>query len=189
MTLNYKQVFAKKRQLEQKLIKLFPELKHISGIYIWSRINEDGKVDKYVGQSVDCLERQVSHLESYKTHFDKSLRKHKLYSKENPNGWFMSEVIPCQKEELNEKERYYIDLYKPSHNITSGGQNEGKTDINERNNQKLKSYANGKKVGYEKAREIVKTFFEKYLDYSIKGQPNKTKEKKLEEFKKFLRSE
>lgn len=187
MTMNYKQIYAKKREYEKRLLALCPNLSHQTGIYVWSRINENGRVDKYIGQAVDILNRQIGHLEQCKTHFDKSLRKHKLYSETNRNGWFISEIIPCTKEELNEKERYYIDLYKPSHNITSGGQNAGKTDINERNKKTFENYARWKKKGYTKAIEQVRVFFEKYLDYSIKGQPNKIKERKLAEFEKLLK--
>ena len=72
------------------------------------------------------------------------------------------------------------------YNVTGGGQFNKRADIGERVQPNLKRYKSGKQYGYEKAREQVKTYFDKYLDYSIKDKPTKIKEKKFAEFKQFL---
>ena len=72
------------------------------------------------------------------------------------------------------------------YNITIGSQGKGKIDFQERNQTKLKSYVNGKQIGYEKARKEIQNLFNKYLTFSINGKTNKTKEKAFEKFKKFI---
>ena len=59
-------------------------------------------------------------------------------------------------------------------------------DIGERLQVKLKNYKKGKSLGAEKTRTYVKTMFNKYLDFAVKPPANKIKERKAEEFKKFL---
>ena len=68
-------------------------------------------------------------------------------------------------------------------NIESGGTT-GKEIIGER--KPAKTYTDGIKQGQKKTREEVKTYFDKYLDFAIKPPANKIKERKAEEFKKFL---
>lgn len=76
------------------------------GIYIIkNKINQ--KI--YIGQSVDIEERWVKHCAGYgiahNSAIDMAIQK---YGKEN----FTLEIIElCQREELNEKEAYYADLY------------------------------------------------------------------------------
>lgn len=52
-----------------------------------------------------------------------------------------------------------------------------------------KGYYDGVKQGQKKATEQVRTYFDKYLDFAIKPPTNKIKERKAEEFKKFLEGE
>ena len=77
------------------------------------------------------------------------------------------------------------EIYK-SYNVTGGGQTDKKADVGERLQTKLKSYKNGKNLGYDKAKEEVRVFFDKYLDFVVKGKPNKIKERKFEEFRKWM---
>lgn len=45
-----------------------------SGIYFYTRTDENGISYFYIGQSVDCLERNISHLSGYQ-HIDLSIKK------------------------------------------------------------------------------------------------------------------
>ena len=176
----------------KKILKDQFKLKDVPGIYLFYRTNEDNEKCVYVGQSVKILTRCAEHLATKKkqSHIDKSLEKHKLYSNDNQNGWCVACLKECSINELDYHEKRFIDYYLANgyscYNVSGGGQSERKTDINERQKIKLKTYANGKAYGYEKAREEVRVFFEKYLDFTIKGKETKTKLKKLEEFKKFI---
>ena len=89
--------------------------------------------------------------------------------------------------EINEKEQYYIDLYKNAgyelYNIESGG-DVGKTLIAER--KEPKGYNKGVEYGRRKQLAEIKVFFDKYLDFVIKGKENKIKQRKLKEFKNLL---
>lgn len=166
------------------------EITQKSGIYAFYRTNENGEKCFYIGQAKNLLQRTAQHLMGRQQHIDKSLYVHKLYSKDNPCGWKLRVLIYCNEKDLDHFEQFYIKLNKDlgykSYNVTGGGQFDKKGDIGERQQTKLKSYKNGKDLGYEKARKEVQIFFEKYLDYTIKGKTNKTKERKLKEFKEWL---
>ena len=167
------------------------ELTIDSGIYMFYRTNENGERCFYVGQAKNLLQRTAEHLMGKKQHIDKSIYVHKLYSDDNPTGWKLRVLINCREEDLDHFEKFYIDFNKQQgfkcYNVSSGGQgSERTTDVGERLQTKLKSYKNGKGLGYEKAKNEAREFFNKYLDFSIKGKPNKVKERKLREFKEWL---
>lgn len=161
-----------------------------SGIYIFYRTNEQGEKCFYVGQAKNLLQRTASHLMGRKQHIDKSLYKHKLYSKDNPYGWKLRVLINCREDELDHFEQFYIKFNQDKgykcYNVTGGGQIDKKADVGERYEVKLKTYKHGKSIADKKAREYVKSMFDKYLDYAIKGKTNKIKERKLREFKEWL---
>jgi hypothetical protein len=97
----------------------------------------------------------------------------------------------CPVESLDRIEQYYINKYLEQedceiYNVTGGGQFDKKADIGERQQTKLKSFKNGKDLGYKKAIAEVKVYFKKYLDFKIKGKENKIKQRKYEEFKELL---
>ena len=162
-----------------------------SGIYLFYRTNENNEPCVYIGQSINLLQRCAGHLSGRKTHIDKSLLKHKLYSAENPTGWKVMVLKTCNPQLLDQEEQKWIEYYKNreevvSYNVAGGGQIDKAGDVGERFEVKLKNYKTGKNKGYEKAREQVKVYFDKYLDYSIKGKPTKIKERKMQEFADFL---
>lgn len=181
---NYKQIFAKQRELEQVVLKACPNMPRSAGIYFYTRTDEDGKY-AYIGKSVDLLKRSVSHLQGYQR-IDISLRKRGFYSKDNEGGWKLNFLI-FPPYELDDKERFYINNYRNAgyqlYNIESGGTT-GKTIINDRKSSK--GYKDGVSYGEKRTKRKVKEFFDKYLDYQIKQPPNKIKEKKLKEFGEFL---
>ena len=191
--INYRQIYAKKREYENRVKSLCPDISNKSGIYLFYRTNENFENCVYIGQAKDLLNRTASHLEGYKkknpSHIDKSLFKHKFYPNNN-FGWRLKVLCTCPVVLLDSLEQDYIQYYLNNgykvYNVTGGGQIDKAKDIGERQQTKLKSYKNGKGLGYEKARKEVKTYFDKYLDYTIKGKPTKIKERKLKEFKEFL---
>ena len=96
-----------------------------SGIYFLLREDENGFKYAYIGQAVHTLSRLASHLVGYEQHIDLSLRKHKLYSENNPYGWRV-EFLNFPESQLDEKEKYYIKLYANKgyqlRNVSIGGQ-------------------------------------------------------------------
>lgn len=179
-----KQVWAIKEDKRKKLKKFAPDLQDKSGIYVWHRIKEECC---YVGQAKHIIQRSISHLMGH-SHIDLSIRKHGLYDREtNPYGWRL-DYYYCSVDKLNEYEREEIlnqqKLGRTLYNITSGGQDSGKVDINER--KASKGYHDGLKNGRKQTLDEIKTFFAKYLDFTIKGETNKIKERKLNEFKELL---
>lgn len=192
---NYKQIFAIKRQNEERIKQLCPKAIHTSGIYFIHR-QEDGFKFGYVGKAqTSLLSRLADHLVGYKTknpsHIDKSIKKHGLYDElKNPCGYKVSIICYCKPEECNEKERHYIKECANKgwqlRNTENGGLL-GKTDINER--QPSLGYRDGIKQGEKNMLKKVKVFFEKYLDFVIKDKPNKIKERKYKEFVELLNYE
>lgn len=75
------------------------------------------------------LQRLASHLVGYEQHIDLSIRKHKLYSEDNPYGWRV-EFLNFPESQLDEKEKYYIKLYADNgyqlRNVSIGGQGENR---------------------------------------------------------------
>lgn len=181
---------------KQRWLRLSPELKDKSGIYILTRTDENGFKFAYVGQAVKVLERLARHLCKNKKmqHIDKSLIKHKMYAYNNPHGW---DCVAYYFEEdlLNDKEREYIKKYAESGyqllNETLGGQDKGKAGL--RGNSGGLGYRNGVAHGYEKCRKEIAEKFAKYLNFSIKpihitknGEFSKTSQRIYDEFVEYL---
>lgn len=188
--MNYKQIQDVKKQNEAEIKKLCARADHASGIYCFYREDENGFRYAYVGLATkSILSRCAEHLSGYKQHIDKSIRKHKLYSTENPYGWKLCVLCYCSEEECNEKEQYYIkkahDSGRQLLNVTGGSQGKGKFNIAE--NKAPKGYYDGLKQGYKNAQKYVANLFEKHLKYSQKSdKPNKNQDKAVEKFREFL---
>jgi len=183
---NSKDYWRKKIIAENRIKSIAPEIKNQSGIYIWYRYVE---IAEYIGQARNLIDRSIQHLNQY-DHLGNSIRNHGLYSKNNPFGWRLKYYY-CDQTDLDRLEREEIakaqELGFTLLNITNGGQNVGKTDINKR--AESKGYRDGLKQGYANCRKEIKTLFEKYLDFAIKGNNNKIKERKYSEFVKWLENE
>lgn len=184
---NYKQIFAKKKALENKVLKLCPNARDEKGIYSFTRLDDHNVRHFYAGQSVTCLSRIVSHLQGYDSHIDKSIRKWGLYDEvKNPYGYKIH--ILEYTNDLDEREKYWIMQYInkgfQSKNVSYGGQGEGKSHLNE--NKQGKGYYQGVSYGELKTKRKVKDYFDKYLDFTIKSPSNKIKERKYNEFKEWL---
>lgn len=93
------------------------------GIYkIINNIN--GKI--YIGQSIDIKKRYREHIFSGTHNYDKDANSpiHKAMKKYGKNNFSLELVESCSREELNEKEKYWIqyyDSYNTGYNATLGG--------------------------------------------------------------------
>ena len=188
--MNYRQLYAIKAQNEKKIKNICPDATHKSGIYCFHREDENGFKYAYVGLATkSVLSRCAEHLRGFDQHIDKSIRKHKLYSEENPFGWKLDILCFCPAEECNEKEQFYIKKVHQSGrqllNVTGGSQGKGKFNISE--NRATKGYLQGLANGYMNARKDIAHLFKLHLDYTAKKQPPTVNQQKaLQKFADFL---
>lgn len=187
-----KQVFARRKRYAEIILKMCPQVKETSGIYLFHRVDENGFKYAYVGQAQrNLLKRLVDHLMGYTQHIDRSIIKHKLYSADNPYGYKISIITYCTPDKCDELEKQYIKVFADKgyqlRNHTIGGQSDGKAGLGE--NRPSKGYRDGLLQGYKNAQRHVRKLFEKNLVYSINGEPNKNKIKALEKFEAFLQTE
>lgn len=186
MLINYRQIKAIEKKNKERILAVCPSMPDCSGIYFFTR-EEDGFKFAYIGQARHLLSRVAQHLSGYQ-HIDLSIKKHGLYSKENPCGYKIN-FLPFSEEQLDEKEQEYIQSYAASgyqlRNATSGSQGKGKHGLD---NQKApKGYYDGLKQGYKNAQKEVAHLFDKHLTFMQKSpKPNKNQEKAAEKFRNFL---
>lgn len=187
MSYNWKQVKAIESVNKKKFLELNNKLNNDSGIYILTRIDENGFRYAYIGQAKHILTRLAQHMVGYQ-HIDLSLKNHGLYSDKNEYGWNVIHYN-FSEEELDDKEQYYIKEYADNgfqlRNKTSGSQGKGKTKINEF--KPSKGYQDGLKQGYKNASKEIANLFDKHLDYFKKSdKPNKNQDKAIEKLEQFL---
>lgn len=191
--MDFRKIKAIEKANKQTLIKRFGEIPDESGIYILTR-EENGFKYAYIGQAKHILTRLAEHLKASSGIFEKntqyidySIRKHGLYSEENPTGWRVH-YERCHFLLLDELEQRTIRAYANAgyqlRNKTAGGQSDGKFEIAE--TKAKKGYLEGLHKGYENARRDIAKLFDKNLSYGINGKPNKNKEKALKKFQEFL---
>lgn len=184
--INYKKLFAIQKRLEEQVKKTCPQIQHKSGIYFYTREDEDGKYC-YIGKSVDCLKRSISHLQGYQR-IDLSLRKRGFYSSLNTTGWKLN-VMYCPESDLDRLEQFYIEKYKNAgyemYNVESGGTT-GKTIIGER--KPTRGYRDGIKQGRKQLRKELNDIILKYLVVSPKND-TKLAKRALDKFNSLLSEE
>lgn len=188
--MNYRQIYARKAECEKRIKSVCPQATHESGIYCFTRVDEDGFKFAYVGlASKSLLTRLGEHLVGYQ-HIDLSIKKHGLYSQENPYGYKVDILCKCPAEECNEKEQYYIkkaaDAGYQLRNHNSGSQGKGRRTFD--NAKPSKTYREGLAQGYTNARREVSHWFSLHLDVSMK-KPTKNAEKALAKFQDFINIE
>jgi hypothetical protein len=193
--LNYQNI-ARAKAIEQenkkRLLKLNPKLNDKSGIYFLLREDENGFKFAYVGQAKSVLQRLASHLVGYEQHIDLSLRKHKLYSEDNPYGWRV-EFLNFPESQLDEKEKYYIKLYANNgyqlRNVSIGGQggNRDSGSIGER--KAPKGYLQGIQQGRKNLARELSNIAKKHLKIELRADKanNKVSQKQYEKFKELLK--
>ena len=76
---NYKQLYAIKSKNKKRILEVCPDMKNQSGIYFYTRTDEDGINYFYIGHGVDCRDRNISHLTGYQQ-IDVSRKKRGFYS-------------------------------------------------------------------------------------------------------------
>lgn len=193
--MNYQNI-ARAKAIEQenkkRLLKLNPKLNDDSGIYFLLREDENGFKFAYVGQAKSVLQRLASHLVGYEQHIDLSLRKHKLYSEDNPYGWRV-EFLNFPESQLDEKEKYYIKLYADKgyqlRNVSIGGQggNRDSGSIGER--KAPKGYLQGIQQGKKLLARELSSIAEKHLKIELRADKanNKVSQKQYEKFMDLLK--
>lgn len=193
--MNYQNI-ARAKAIEQenrkRLLKLNPKLNDRSGIYFLLREDENGFKFAYVGQAKSVLQRLASHLVGYEQHIDLSLRKHKLYSEDNPYGWRV-EFLNFPESQLDEKEKYYIKLYADNgyqlRNVSIGGQG-GNRDSGSIGDRKApKGYLQGIQQGRKNLARELSNIAEKHLKIELREDKanNKVSQKQYEKFMDLLK--
>lgn len=193
--MNYQNI-ARSKAIEQenkkRLLKLNPKLNDKSGIYFLLREDENGFKFAYVGQAKSVLQRLASHLVGYEQHIDLSLRKHKLYSEDNPYGWRV-EFLNFPESQLDEKEKYYIKLYADKgyqlRNVSLGGQGENRASGSIGERKAPKGYMQGIQQGKKVLARELSSIAEKHLIIRLKPEKehNKVSQKQYEKFKELLK--
>lgn len=186
MPMDMRQVKAIEKANKEKILKACPNVSERSGIYFLLR-EENGFRFGYVGQAKHLLTRLAGHLRGYQ-HIDLSIKKHGLYSEENPAGYKIH-FLEFPENQLDEMEQKYIKKYANAgyqmRNKTSGSQSEGKQGISA--NRQSKGYYDGLEQGKKKSREFVADLFNKHLVVTTKKQPpTKLQEKALQKFMDFI---
>lgn len=187
-----RQAKAIESENRKRLLKINPKLNDRSGIYFLLREDENGFKFAYVGQAKSVLQRLASHLAGYEQHIDLSLRKHKLYSEDNPYGWRV-EFLNFPESQLDEKEKYYIKLYADNgyqlRNVSIGGQgvNRDRGSIGER--KAPKGYLQGIQQGRKNLAKELSSIAEKHLKIEIRDDKkcNKISQKQYEKFMYLLK--
>lgn len=152
-------------------------------------LNAD-KEEIYLAELKKYGQSEVVSVKSSIMWIDLSIRKHGLFSKANPTGW-MVKSYSCPESTLNHFETLFIREYAGKgyqmRNKTSGGQCAGKTGITA--NKPAKGYYDGVAQGRANVQRELRDMFRVSLDVSIKGKPNKNKEKALRRFMDFIGDE
>lgn len=171
-------------------MKANPELNEDSGIYFLTRTDELGIRHAYVGLAHHVLTRLAQHLSNYQ-YIDNSIRKHGLYSEDNPYGYKVN-FLNCLENELEEKERYYITQYslngyQMKNRDTGGGA--GKQEIGDR--KPPKTYREGIQAGKKSLARELSSIAEKHLKIEIRDDKknNKISQKQFEKFKELLNAD
>ena len=182
--LNYKQIYAKKSERENRIKKICPNIPYSSGIYIFYRDDESGLKMCYCGQAVSLCERCASHLAEY-DHIGLSLKKRGFYNADNPYGWKLT-FYPCHKSELDEREKQTIkqcaDKGFQLYNVTAGGQGKGKTQIGEYKSPK--GYRDGIKQGRKNLASELSHIIDTHLSVTLKPEKSNNKVS-IRAFEKF----
>lgn len=186
------QAMAIEKKNKERLLKLNPRLNERSGIYFLTRIDENGFKYAYVGQAKNLLQRLASHLSGYKQHIDLSLKKHKLWSQENPYGWVVN-FENFSQNRLDEMEKYYIKKYADDgyqlRNVSVGGQGSDRSSGQIGERKPPKGYRDGVEQGKKNLARELSSIAEKHLKIEIRDDKknNKVSQKQYDKFMDLLR--
>jgi hypothetical protein len=190
---NYRQIYAIEKKNKERLLKLNPKLNDKSGIYFFLRTDENGFKFAYIGQAINIIQRCSGHLNGYQQHIDLSIRKHGLYdSEKNPYGWKL-EFLNFPKDQLDEKEKFYIKQYADNgyqlRNVSLGGQGENRSSGQINEQRASKGYRDGLKQGEKNLAKELSNIIDKHLVVTLKPEKanNKVSQKQFEKFKELLK--
>lgn len=182
---------AIERKNRERLIQINPKLNDYSGIYFLTRVDENGFKFAYIGQAKHVLQRLCNHLVGYQQHIDLSLKKHGLYSAENPYGWDV-EFENCTLSELDEKEKTYIKMYADAgyqlRNVSIGGQGENRDNGQIGERKPSKGYRDGIQQGRKNLARELANIADKHLVITLKPekQNNAVSQRQFAKFKELL---
>ena len=185
---NIRQAKAIESKNRKRLLEVNPSLTDESGIYFLTRTDENGFRYAYIGQAVHILQRLAQHLVGYQ-HIDLSLKKHGLYTDNNPHGWKIG-FLNFPISELDKQEQHYIKAYADYgyqlRNKTSGSQGEGKAQIDEY--RPTKGYRDGIRQGKINLARELSSIASQHLTIGLREdkQGNKTSQKQLEKFMELI---
>ena len=185
MARNYRQIKAIEAASKKLILQVCPDCPDRSGIYFLIR-RENGFKWAYIGQARKLCTRLAQHLNGYQ-HIDLSLKKHGLWSKENPTGWRVH-FLEFPEEDLDQMEQRYIKAYANKgyqlRNHESGG-HEGKVALESRKSSR--GYYDGLAQGELNARKLIAHLFDKHLVVSTKkNPPTVNQQKALDKFMAFI---
>jgi hypothetical protein len=186
---NVRKAFAIEAKSKKKLLEINPKLNDEPGIYFLTREDENGFLFGYVGQARHVLGRLAQHLAGYSQHIDLSIKKHKLWSEENPHGWKIN-FLNFPESELDEKETYYIKKYAMAgyqmRNVQTGGKSRGRTVIGE--GKSTKGYRQGVQHGKKTLARELSDIASKHLQIRLRPDKvnNKTSQKMFEKFQTLM---
>lgn len=170
MSYQFRRAKAIENENKKRLLKVNPKLDERSGIYFLTREDEDGFKYAYIGQAKHILTRLAQHFAGYQ-HIDLSLKKHKLYSSENPYGWKVN-FLHFPISQLDEKEQFYIKEYALNgyqmRNKTSGSQGVGKSQIDDF--KPHKGYRDGLLQGKKNLAKELNHIIDKHLVIGLKPE-------------------
>jgi hypothetical protein len=188
MNENLRKAKAIEKKNKEKLLEHNGFLHERSGIYFLRRTDEKGIKYAYIGQAKHILTRLAQHLVGYQ-HIDLSLKKHGLWSVDNPYGWKV-DCLEYPERLLDEMEQKYIVQYAMSgyqlRNKTSGSQGVGKKQIDEY--KPSRTYRDGVLQGKKTLAKELSHIIEKHLEIGLKQgkENNKVSQKALEKFRSLL---
>lgn len=186
--MDYRKLYAIKAQNEKRIKILCPNINNESGIYVFTRIDENNIKFAYIGQAKHLLSRASDHLSGYQ-HIDLSIKKHGLFNEDkNPCGWKLNIESRCHIVDLDQMEQLavlkYAQLGYQLRNKTTGGQ-ATKSSISDSGK---KGYLQGKKDGYDKAVKELSLLISKYTN-GLTSQGGKIADRKTAELIKILEGE
>jgi len=129
------------------------------GIYVF-RNKLNGKV--YVGKSNDLYRRHREHIYYLNNNKDTCTILNRAWQKYGADNFEYEVVCHCDESELNEKEKYYVELYDSlnnGYNCTAGG--DGITGYRHTEETKKKIAAAG--IGRKQSEKVVEMIRNRYL--------------------------
>lgn len=137
------------------------------------------------------LQRLCSHMTGYQQHIDLSLKRHGLYSEDNPAGWRV-EFLSFPPERLDELEKTYIKQYADAgyqlRNVSVGGQGSERDSGQIGERKPAKGYMQGVHHGKAVLAKELSHIIDTHLTVELKPEKvgNKVSQRAFEKFKRLL---